>query len=205
MIMLRIGITGGFGSGKSTAAAYYGKKQYPVIYADPLAKKLMVKDKAICKKLTDLLGTKAYLPDTSLNKEYVAQIIFSEPEKKREVERIVHPAVLDSIEKSFSKLLKKHPPTLAFVEAALIFESHMEDMLDFVVVVTAPVEDRIRRIAKRDKTDEDEIRKRIAAQRSDEYLISRADFVIQNNGDIRRLHQRCAFLEKLFLSMEQGS
>lgn len=203
--MLRIGITGGFGSGKSTVAAYYEKKQYPVIYADPLAKKLMVEDKAIRKKLTNLLGKKAYLPDTSLNKEYVAHVIFSEPAKKREVERIVHPAVLDSIEKSFSKLLKKKASSLAFVEAALIYESRMEEMFDYVVVVTAPVEDRIRRIAKRDKTNEDEIRKRIAAQRPDEYLISRADFVIQNNGDIRHLHQRCAFLEKLFLSMEQGS
>lgn len=94
---------------------------------------------------------------------------------------------------------------MAFVEAALIYESRMEEMFDYVVVVTAPVEDRIRRIAKRDKTSEDEIRKRIAAQRPDEYLISRADFVIQNNGDIRHLHQRCAFLEKLFLSMEQAS
>ncbi len=200
--MLRIGITGGFGSGKSTAAKYFEKKNYPVIYADPLAKKLMSEDSEIRKKLINLLGSNAYHPDGSLNKNYVAQIIFREPGKRREVERVVHPAVLASIQATLSKIESQKSPTMVFVEAALLFESRMENMLDYVIVVTASIEDRIRRIAERDKASEEEIRKRIGAQRSDEYLKKRADFVIENTGDIHFLHKRCAFLENLFLTME---
>lgn len=203
--MLRIGITGGYGSGKSTAAKYFEKKNYPVIYADPLAKKLMSEDSEIRKKLINLLGSDAYHPDGSLNKNYVAQIIFTEPGKRREVERVVHPAVLASIQATLSKIESQQSPSMVFIEAALLFESRMENMLDYVIVVTASIEDRIRRIAKRDKTNEDDIRKRIASQQSDEYLKSRADFVIENARDIQCLRQRCAFLEKLFLTMESSS
>lgn len=200
--MLRIGITGGYGSGKSAAAKYYEDKQYPVIYADPLAKKLMCEDAAIRKKLTTLLGSNAYESDGSLNTQYVASVIFTEPGKKREVERVVHPAVLAAIDNYFTGIEKQQSHPFAFTEAALIFESGMEKMLDYVIVVAAPEELRVQRIAKRDGTDEEEIRKRIAAQQSAEYLKSRADFVIENTGDIASLYERCAFLEKLFHSIK---
>ncbi len=202
--MLRIGITGGYGSGKTTAAQYFRKKNYPVIYADPLAKKLMSENLELRKKLISLLGEKAYHADGSLNKHHVAQIIFTEPGKRREVERIVHPAVLASIEDDLSQIAAQRTSPLAFVEAALLFEARMEAMLDYVIVIIAPIENRIRWVAKRDKASDEEIRKRIAAQRSDEYLKNRADFVIENTGDIHFLHKRCAFLENLFLTLESS-
>lgn len=200
--MLRIGITGGYGSGKSTASGYFEQKGYPVIYADPLAKTLMTEDAEIQKKLTTLLGNDAYNPDRTLNTQYVAGIIFNEPGKKRALERIVHPAVLQAVDTFFRERKQESRHVSSFVEAALIFESRMEKMLDYVIAVTAPEEQRIRRIMKRDGTGEEEIRKRMAAQHSDEYYKTRADFVIENTRDIPGLHQRCAFLETLFLSME---
>jgi dephospho-CoA kinase len=203
--MLRLGITGGYGSGKSTAAQYFERKGYPIVYADPLAKKLMTEDAGVRKKIIDLLGNDAYNPDGTLNTQHVADIIFTEPGKKRAVERFVHPAVLASIDTFFTEKGSDKSYSLTFVEAALIFESRMEDMLDYVIAVIAPEEQRIRRIMQRDGTHEEEIRKRIAAQHSDEYFKARADFIIENTGDIRHLHQRCAFLETLFLSMETSS
>ncbi len=200
--MLRIGITGGYGSGKSTAAQFFEKKGYPVLYADPLAKRLMTEDKNIRSKLSTLLGTNTYNPDGSLNRQYVANTIFSDHGKKRALERIVHPAVLAYIDNYFSKLEQQQKKTFAFIEAALIFESGMEKMLDYVIVVSAPEEQRARRIAKRDGVSEEEIRKRIAAQHSEVHLKTKADFVIENKGDIDYLYERCTFLEQLFHSLE---
>jgi len=202
--MLRIGITGGYGSGKSTVAKYFEENGYPVIYADPLAKELMQTDKTLIKQLTDLLGKATYTPDGRLNTQYIAKNIFTNPQKKRVVERIVHPAVLESINTYFSDKDKQQSDRLAFVEAALIYESKIEQLLDYVIVVTAPLEKRIEWIKRRDGADETEIRNRINAQHSDGYLVSRADFVIENTGDISYLHNRCAFIENLFLSMEHN-
>lgn len=201
--MIRIGITGGYGSGKSTAARYFEEKNYPVIYADPLAKKLMTDDSGVRKELISLLGNKTYNADGRLNKEHVASVIFSEPGKKQALERIVHPAVLAAVADFFSEIESKQSPKMAFVEAALIFESKMDRMLDYVIAVTAPEDIRVKRIMERDGTDDEEIRKRIHAQHSDEYLKTRADFIVENSGDIDSLQQRCVYLENIFLAMEQ--
>jgi dephospho-CoA kinase len=198
----RIGITGGIGSGKSTAAGFFEERGYPVIYADPLAKKLMSEEPTTRDRLRSLLGELTYRSDGSLDTDFVAGVIFSDPGKKKALERIVHPAVLKSIDTYLKNLEEKGTHRLAFVEAALIFESGMEKMLDFVVVITAPETVRIERVANRDNVRPDEVRKRIGAQQTDDYLRRHADFVIENTKDVASLRGRCLFLESLFLSME---
>jgi dephospho-CoA kinase len=199
--MLRIGVTGGYGSGKSTAARYFEERGYPVVYADPLAKKLMTDNPEVRTKLVSLLGEGAYNANGTLNKKYIADLIFSDTVKKSALERIVHPAVLAAVNAAFSEFERNHSTRMAFVEAALIFESHMEKMLDYVIAITAPEDVRIRRIVERDGKNPEQVRKRIAAQHPDEYLKSKADFSIENTGDIAQLYERCSFLENLFLSI----
>ena len=118
------------------------------------------------------------------------------------MERIVHPIVLESIDTRLKILEKKGTHRLAFVEAALIFESGMEKMLDFVVVIAAPETVRIDRVAHRDGARPYEVRKRIGAQRADDNLRRHADFVIENTKDVPSLRERCSFLESLLLLME---
>jgi dephospho-CoA kinase len=199
--MLRIGITGGYGSGKSTAARYFEERGYPVVYADPLAKKLMTDNPEVRIKLVSLMGEGAYHADGTLNKKYIADLIFSDSAKKSALERVVHPVVLTAVTAAFSEFERNQSTRMAFVEAALIFESHMEKILDYVVAITAPEDVRIRRIVERDGINREEIRERITAQYTDEYLKSKADFSIENTGDITHLNERCSFLENLFLSI----
>lgn len=199
--MLRIGITGGLGSGKSTAAKYFETKGYPVTYADPIAKQIMAEDKKVREKIESILGPNAYRADGTLNTDYIAASIFSDRRKKNHVEGIVHPVVIKRISDFFDSHERKGEHPMAFVEAALIFESNMDSLLDYVIVVSAPEPTRIDRVALRDGSDKSSIRDRIRSQFSDELLRTRADFVLENTGDIDHLHRRCAFLEKVLLTI----
>jgi dephospho-CoA kinase len=203
MIMKKIGITGGYGSGKSTAAKYFSESGYPVIYTDPLAKKLMSENAGIRDALVRLLGSAAYLDTGSIDIRYISEIIFTDPARKRELERIVHPAVVAAVTSDLADLERSKRYTVAFVEAPLLFESGLHDKLDYVVAVLAARSDRIARIVGRDGLPEPVIEKRIDAQQPDEFFRLRADFVIENNAGIDELHGRCAFLLRLFDSLEQ--
>ncbi len=176
--MLKIGITGGIGSGKTFICHILEKLGYPVFYSDMEAKKLMNENKHIIEKIKKLLGNKAYLKGI-LNKSFIAQKIFEIPTLRNELNAIVHPEVY----LAFENWCNSQTCNLVFNESALLFETESYKRFDKTILITADISIKIERIKKRDLLDEIEIKRRMNSQLSDEIKLKLADFVIDNNGD----------------------
>lgn len=171
-----IGLTGGIGSGKSTVAAYMASKGIPVYIADEEAKNIMECEN-IKQKIQNLFSENILNSDATLNRKKIAQLVFNNPEKLKELNAIVHPKV----RLHFSNWLKEHK-NYPFVikEVAILFETGGNKECDKVILITAPVSLRIERAMKRDNLTKDEILVRINNQFSDEEKIKMSDFVVEN-------------------------
>lgn len=179
--MLRLGITGGIGSGKTTVCKIFETLNIPIYYADDRAKWLMVKSPSLQTGIIQLFGDKAYAADGSLNRAHIGGIAFKDPAKLQKLNALVHPAVfVDGENWQQEQLALGVPYTLK--EAALIYETGSYKMLDKVIVVTAPEEIRIQRVMKRDKLTAEEVKERIARQMPESEKVEKADYVIQNDG-----------------------
>ncbi len=179
--ILKIGITGGIGSGKTTACHIFETLGIPVYYADDRAKALMTENADLVKSIKQLFGNDAYLPDGTLNRQHIADIAFHNPLKLNELNALVHPAVWLDGEK-WHAAQTQAPYTLK--EAALLFESGGNKLLDKIITVVAPVEIRIERVLLRGggTMKRSDVEARIAKQLSDEEKIKQSDFVIYNDG-----------------------
>ncbi len=183
---LQVGITGGIGSGKTTVCRLFEVLGIPVYYADERAKQLMVEDEALVRQIRDSFGDKAYTEEGQLNRAYLADIVFSNPEKLQQLNALVHPAVgRDS--RRWHEEQTDAPYTLR--EAALIFESGSFRQLDKVITVTAPKELRIERVMRRDQVDREAVTARMENQLPEEEKVKRADYVIYNDGRRSLIHQ----------------
>lgn len=178
----RVGITGGIGSGKSTACRIFHEALgIPIFYADIWAKKLINYDPDLRKGIIDLFGSEAYTPDGAYNRPFVAKIAFSDPAKLAALNALVHPAVeAESLEWHQHQAELSCPYTLK--EAALLVESGGYKHLDFMIVVTAPETLRIQRVMDRDRLTEEEVRARMRRQLPEEDKLKLADFILINDG-----------------------
>jgi len=191
--MLRIGVTGGIGSGKSLVCSMFSRLGVPVLSADDIAKDLMRRDASLRRALISLLGPLAYSPGGELDRTYIASKIFSNPTLHRKVNALVHPRVEAEVGKQFARL-EKAGNKLGVVEAALIFEAGFDSELDYVIVVDSPEADRIRRVVARDKTAAGDVRRRIQAQHSPASKLQKADYIIRNSGSIEDLESSVRFI-----------
>ncbi|MBK7094393.1 MAG: dephospho-CoA kinase [Saprospiraceae bacterium] len=182
--MIKIGITGGIGSGKTTVCSIFQYLSVPVYNADYEAKKLMVNDKNLRKKIIALLGTDSYKND-ELNRQFIAAQIFNDQELLTKLNSYVHPIV----KQDFIKWSSKQKAPYAIYEAALMIESESYKLLDKLIVVTAPMELRIDRVCQRDYVDPDKVMERIRNQMSQEEMLMYADHVITNDGKISLIKQ----------------
>lgn len=177
--MLKIGITGGIGSGKSTVCRVFSVMGIPVFEADKVARKLMDTDEEIHEKLVRLFGAAVYLPDQTVNRKYLAGIVFKDPSLLTKLNEIVHPVV----RKTFFDWCEKQESPYIIHEAAILFESGFYKMMDKTITVVTSEDERIRRVMKRDGITMELVKERIKNQLSDEERIKLADFVIGNNDD----------------------
>jgi len=176
---LKVGITGGIGSGKTTVCKIFERLGIPVYYSDDEAKRLMVEDVELVGKIKHIFGAEAYLEDGSLNRRYISESAFTDKTKLTALNEAVHPAVAaDGIR--WNALHAGMPFTIK--EAALIFESVSDRYLDKVITVFAPVEVRIERLLARDGSSREAIEARMRAQMPESEKIERSDFVIYNDG-----------------------
>ena len=178
--MLRIGITGGIGSGKTTVCQIFEKIGIPVYYADPRARELMYRNKELKLKLKSILGSNSYHKNGRPNRPYIANKIFNNQELLHRVNSLVHPAV-HADANQWMKMHKSHPYIL--YEAALLVENGSFKNMDRNIVVTAPEKLRIQRVMKRDKLSEDDVIERLKNQLPEEQKIKIADFIIVNDGN----------------------
>jgi len=175
--MLRIGLTGGIGSGKTTVAKIFEVLGVPVYYADDAAKRLMAEDVKLREQIIGLLGEESY-KGTEPNRSFIASRVFGNDQLLSELNAIIHPATIADAE----QWMNKQTTPYCIKEAALIFESGADKYLDKVIGVSSPESLRIKRVMQRDAISEDQVRSRMAHQIDEEEKIQRCDFVIINDG-----------------------
>lgn len=201
--ILKIGVTGGIGSGKTTVCEIFSRLGIPVLSSDNIAKELTYADPAIREQLTALLGNEAYLPDRSLNRPFIASRIFSNKELQGMVEGIIHPRVEQERERRIAEL-QSQGHRMVIIEAALIYETGLDRKLDIVVVVDADEKMRIQRTCARLGISEKEVRVRIDAQLDVKKKMEKAGYIIQNNGTQAELESKVRFLYTLFQQLAIG-
>ena len=195
---LIIGVTGGIGSGKSLVSAYIEKSGFPVIKSDDLAKKMMSEDKSLKSRIIKEFGESAYDSD-GLNRKYLAEQIFSDPQKAARINAIVHPPVMKKIKELAAQLSVKN--NMVFVESAIIYEAELQDNFDYVVLISAEEKVRMQRVMEREHLPEEEIEKRMKLQSSGTGNKELADFVIENNSTLTDLENRTHFVLTLLKSI----
>lgn len=194
--MLKVGITGGIGSGKTTVCRIFETLGIPVFYADQVAKEIMVKDLVLIEELKTAFGAESYSADGVLNNKYIAGIVFENKLELEKLNALVHPAVF----RAFDQWEKNIPVTVPYTlkEAALLFESGSYRMCDINILVKAPLRLKIERVMKRDQVSEMQILARMDKQFSDEQKEAMADHLIQNSED-QSLVKQVFELHKQFL------
>ncbi len=188
-----VGLTGGIGSGKTTVANMFKELGVAVYIADDEAKKIMNTNSGVKDKITSLLGNEAYI-DNELNRSYIANIVFNDAEKLKQLNEIVHPAVANH----FDSWKNKQNGSYVIKEAAILFENKGYEQCDYTILVSAPEEIRIRRVLKRDKDSSvNDIKSRMNNQWSDTKKIPMADFVINNEYLEKTKDQVCEIHKKI--------
>ena len=192
---LKVGITGGMGSGKSIVCKIFGVLGIPVYNADDKAKSLMTQNALVVAKIIEKFGTHSYHNDGSLNREYLAATVFSNSKMLQEINAIVHPEVA----KDFDQWVQDHTGFPYIIkEAALLVDSGSYRFLDYLITVTAPHTLRIKRVLQRDKHRTiDEIEDIISKQLDEEILISHSQFTITNDNRMLIVPQVTEIHEKL--------
>jgi len=186
--VLVVGITGGIGSGKSTLAAALAAQGVPVVDADVVARGCLAPGSPGLAAVVRRFGPGVLAPDGSLDRPALAAVVFADPSARRDLEAITHPCIRDGIEAELDALrARPDVPAMAVVEHPLLVETGAHARVDTVVVVEAPLEERLRRlVAERGMTEAD-ARARIAAQADDATRRAVADVVVLNDGDAGRL------------------
>ncbi|MAX69299.1 MAG: dephospho-CoA kinase [Flavobacteriales bacterium] len=174
--MKKIGITGGIGSGKTYIASVFQSFRIPIFNADIQAKKVMTSSRKLIKVVKEEFGNDIY-KDSDLNKEKLASIVFSNSDKLQKLNSLVHPIVKEE----FNNWYMKQTSPYVIKEAAILFESNSHIELDAVICVSAPLDLRIKRLLNRDDYSENEIKKRIDNQISQEKKEKLSDYIIVND------------------------
>jgi dephospho-CoA kinase len=174
--MLRIGITGGIGAGKTFVSKRLEAMGFPILDSDKVAKQLMNNNPEIRIKLTEWIGEECY-NENGLNRAFVAQKMFNNAELKQQIEQLVHPKVAQA----FDKWAEEQESNLVFIESAILYESGFDQYVDKVLMVDADKETRIKRTMQRDICSREQAEQRVNAQMDQAEKRKRADFVLENN------------------------
>jgi dephospho-CoA kinase len=195
--MLKIGLTGNIGSGKTTVSKIFELLGIPVFYADDAAKEVMVKDQILIKGIQSAFGKLSYFDDGTLNRKHIADIVFNDAEQLAKLNSLVHPATFRAFD-DWVKQVKDVPYILK--EAALLFESDSYKMCDYSIMVQAPIETRVKRVMQRDSLSRTEVESRNSKQFSEEKKTALADYIIKNDDvqlvipQVLELHQKICSL-----------
>ena len=196
--MLKIGLTGGMGSGKTIVSRIFSVLGVPVFYADDAAKTVMNEDPELKQKIMSLFGAEAYLED-QLNRKYISSIVFNDPFKLEQLNVLVHPVTIAAAD----KWMQEQTSPYVIKEAALMFEAGAAAHLDYVIGVFAPQAMRIQRAMQRDGITREEALARINNQVDDNIKMKLCDFVIVNDEQQPVLPQVLKLHEK-FLAIANG-
>ena len=194
--MIKVGITGGIGSGKTYICKLLELMNFSVFYSDAEAKKIQDTNAYVRTKLIEFFGEEVYTED-GLNRKYIAEIIFNNPTAKKQLEEVIHPKVAEAFA-TWCKEKENTDERIVFIESAILYESGFDKIVDKVIMVYADEDVRIERSMQRDGADRTAIEERIKNQSSDNDKRLKADFVIHNNPDDHVNKQIIEIIKKLY-------
>lgn len=196
--MIKSGVTGGIGSGKSTVCKIWENLGAYVLNADDLAKRVMVSDPKVRKQLVKAFGEKSYNDDGTLNRDYLAGEAFKKG-RVDELNKIVHPRLPDAVQREIVRAESSGYKVFIY-EAALLLQNLQPDLLDYIVLVLADKEARIKRVRQRDNVSAEEVNRRISRQQDFEEAVHQADIIIRNNGTLEDLEREAKLVYKKFFN-----
>ena len=185
--MLKIGLTGGIGSGKSEVSKFFQAWGAYIFDADREAKHIIDKDKSAQKEIVKEFGSDVIDANQNIDKKKLARIAFQDEFHQLALNSIIHPYVFKKIDSTFEEIQQKNNHNCFVVDAALIYESGADTHMDYVIVITSLLRYRTERVMSRNNITREDFLKRVSLQWSDEDKEHMADYVIQNNSDLNKL------------------
>lgn len=179
---LIVGLTGSMGSGKTTAASIFKELGAFIIDADAICRELVIPNRPAWEEIIHSFGKAILKDDQNIDRSKLADIVFSEPAKKKLLENILHPKVIEEEMRLCRQILKEHPQSIIIIEAALLIESGNYRKVDKVIVVTGDHESLILRAMERSSLTREKAILRIQSQMPQEEKVKRADYILENDG-----------------------
>lgn len=199
--MLKVGMTGGIGCGKSTVSNLFKELDVPVIDADDIAHQLVEPGQPALVEVCKAFGEPSINPDGSLNRNYLREIIYTDPLKKKKLEEILHPLVFTAIQATIEQLNKPY----CIISIPLLFETHRADFVDRILVIDCPTESQIERVKLRDNLTNERIQSIIDSQASRNFRLTHADDVIDNSGSNSELAEQVKKLHNLYMTISAAT
>lgn len=194
--MLRIGLTGGIGSGKSSAARCFQKLGVPVLDADAIARELTGPGQSAVKTISAQLGEDVSDDVGAMDRSRVRDIVFADPDKRRILEQVLHPLIQSAMRAEIASMTSSY----CVLEIPLLIEGGEHPLVDRIAVVHAPQSVRIQRVMQRSGLSDEQIRNIIASQATDSERLARADDIIDNSGSLEQLDDRVRELHEAYLA-----
>jgi dephospho-CoA kinase len=195
--VLKIGLTGGIGCGKSTVAQLFANYHVPLIDADDIAHQVVAIGQPALQTIQQTFGEQSLNADGSLNRDFIRELVFTQPEKKQQLEAIIHPLVYQTIAEQV--VLLNAPYCL--ISVPLLFETQKAAAVNRVLVIDCPVETQIKRVMARDKLTVERVQSIINSQVTRDFRLSHADEIIDNSETVTKLAQQVEKLHNLYLSL----
>jgi len=199
--MLKIGLTGGIGSGKSSVSALFADLGVPVIDMDVLAREVVMPGQPALQEIIRLFGEHVCDANGELKRRRVRDIIFTDPNKRRQLEAIIHPAIREQVRRRLNNMDSPY----CIIVIPLLFETGQKDMIDRILVVDSRPEDQLQRTMRRDNISKDDVQNIMATQVSRQTRLELADDIINNSEGIPRLKEQVQQLHQHYLELCRSS
>jgi dephospho-CoA kinase len=195
--VLKVGLTGGIGCGKSTVTAIFKQLNVPVLDADEIARQVVAVGQPALLLIQLAFGSDSLNDDSSLNRDFIRELVFTDPEQKKKLEAIIHPLVYQTIQADIAMLTTPY----CILSIPLLFEVNRADFVDRVLVIDCPVATQIERVQKRDNLSPERVQSIIDSQVSRAFRLAHAQDVIDNTQSNAELAQQVEKLHNLYLSL----
>jgi len=204
--MLKIGLTGGIGSGKTAVSDQFQRLGINIIDTDIISRELINHNQALQKKIVAVFSNKVVDATGTIDRKKLARVVFSSKEKKQQLENILHPAIREQVRQQIQSFsLLSPPPEYLIVVIPLLLETGFTDLIDRILVVMADENVRVKRIRQRDNRTLAEIHAIINSQTNDDKRTREADDIIENNNSFKQLEPQVRQLHKKYLQLSAAS
>lgn len=184
-----IGLTGQSGAGKTTVCSVFAENGFAIINADRIARQIMEKGNGCLEEVTECFGRDILKDDGTLDRQKLADIVFSHKDKLKQLNAISYPYITSEIVNMINKYMDEKRKYV-LIDAPTLFESRADDLCDLIISVTAPEKLRAERISKRDEITSEQIKERFSSQHTEKFFVSHSDFIIKNNKSVESLQEK---------------